>query len=755
MITDEQIQDPLSDEEIEQQRLSRLSGFAASIEDKLKDAIKYRQESGIEDRWLEAEEFFAGIDDANRGTKMLKPATSDGRVTVEKSATTGRSTVFINITAPYVKMGKSRASEMLLPSEDKPFSIDPSPMPDIVELKNSKDLMPGGQHNVSDVATAFIDEAKKKAEIAETQIWDWLSESKWHTEMRKVIGQCAKIGTGVLKGPVPTMRKYRKANKMEDGTLALVIQEKLSPESCWVDAWDIFPDPACGSNIHDGSYLFQRRLVSGKKLRELKKQKGYIASVIDQVLLEGPSTTKKVNSKDQASSIRDKTRYELFYYYGEASAEEYQSARPEHDECGEMLNVICVMVNGKIIKASLNPLDSGEFPYDVIVWEPIEDFWAGVGIADQANEPQRIVNAAVRNMMDNAGVSAGPQIVIDRAAIEPADGVWSITPLKIWYKTDDSEVDDVRKAIMSIVIPSMQVELNNILKMGLDLAEKATNMPLIMQGQQGSATETVGGMEILQANASSVLRDIARVFDDSLIKPHVTRYYEWLMMYGEDENAKGDFVIQPQGSTAFYERDAQNQFILKLEPLAQDKGYGLNKRKIMQELLKANKISPARVTYTDAEMEQQAAAEAKNPPMEPTVQAAKIRADADLQKAGLEQELEKSQADIKEKEFQSEAALKISLAEKEHENRMALAQLQKEVKMMELAQAQGVSLDSIKADLAQTTMKLNVQKELSFADKQHELTTQAKDHLHQRLSQAITPPTEPVGRAKDGEAFEA
>ena len=553
MITDEQIQDPLSDEEIEQQRLSRLSGFAAKIEDKLKDAIDARRESGIEDRWREAEEFFAGIDDANRGTKMLKPATSDGRVTIEKSATTGRSTIFINITAPYVKMGKSRAAEMLLPSEDKPFSIDPSPMPDIVSLQKSTEQMPGGQHTVAQAAAAFIDEAEKKAEAAETQIWDWLSESKWHTEMRKVIGQCAKLGTGVLKGPVPTVRKYRKADKTPDGNLALVIEEKLSPESCWCDVWDLFPDAACGSNIHDGSYLFQRRLVSGKKLRELKKQKGYITSVIDQVLIEGPATTRKVNDqRDKSGNRRDKERFELFYYYGEASATEYKSARPEHDESGDMLNVICVMVNGKIIKASLNPLDSGEFPYDVITWEPIEDYWSGVGIADQVNEPQRIVNAAVRNMMDNAGVSAGPQIVIDRAAIEPADGVWRVTPLKIWYKTNDSDVDDVRKAIMSIQIPSMQVELENILKMGLELAEKATNMPLIMQGQQGSATETVGGMEILQSNSSAVLRDIARVFDDSLIKPHITRYYEWLMMYGDDDAAKGDFSILPQGSTSFY-----------------------------------------------------------------------------------------------------------------------------------------------------------------------------------------------------------
>ena len=127
-----------TDEQKEDERLSRLFNFSAIIADRLKDAIDGRRESGIEERWLEDEEMFAGIDDANRGEKMLKPATSDGRVTLSTKGTgSGRSTVFANITAPYCKMGKSRVSEMLLPSEDKPFSINPMPMPDIVKLQNS------------------------------------------------------------------------------------------------------------------------------------------------------------------------------------------------------------------------------------------------------------------------------------------------------------------------------------------------------------------------------------------------------------------------------------------------------------------------------------------------------------------------------------------------------------------------------------------------------------------------------------------
>ena len=759
-----------TDEQKEDERLSRLFNFSAIIADRLKDAIDGRRESGIEERWLEDEEMFAGIDDANRGEKMLKPATSDGRVTLSTKGTgSGRSTVFANITAPYCKMGKSRVSEMLLPSEDKPFSINPMPMPDIVKLQNSDATMPGAADKVSDVAKAFIEQAEKSAEKAETQIWEWLCESMWHTEMRKIIGQAAKLGSGVIKGPYPTRRKYQRANKGPDGSLSIEIEEKIAPAVSWIDVWNLFPDPACGSDIHDGNYIFERELFTGKKLRELRGQPGFLDSVIDEVLKEGPDTTRKAqDQRGDSSSKYEKEKYEVFYYYGEAKQGDYESARPDSEEYGEILNVVVVMVNGKIIKASINPLNSGEFPYDVIVWEAIEDFWAGEGIARQVNAPQRIGNAAIRWMMNNAGISAGPQIILDRGAIEPADGSWDLTPLKIWFKMADSDIDDIRKAFMSITIPSMQVELQNTLKMAMDLAEKLTNMPLIMQGQQGSATETVGGMEILQTNSSSVLRDIAVIFDNA-VKRLISRFYEWLLLYGEDIDAKAEFEILPQGSTSFYERDAQNEFILKLEPFANDASYGLNKNKIMEELLKANKISPSRVMYSDAEMEQQAKERAANPPVDPRVQGMveveKLRQQGDQAKEQTRQQIDQAEMQAEMQANQSDLAAKIHLQQMDHESKKELLQMQLNLKMMELSQNQGVSLDTIKAQLAQTTMKLQTQKQLSQQamevdagkqgrDHAHERATQIIDQNHERNMQALTPPTEPEGRAKDGKAWE-
>ncbi len=62
----------------------------------------------------------------------------------------------------------------------------------------------------------------------------------------------------------------------------------------------------------------------------------------------------------------------------------------------------------------MSPLDSGEFPYDVMVWQATPNSWAGAGVSRQMRECQKGANAAVRNLMDNAGLSSGPQVIVNR-----------------------------------------------------------------------------------------------------------------------------------------------------------------------------------------------------------------------------------------------------------------------------------------------------------------------------------------------------
>ena len=152
----------------------------------------------------------------------------------------------------------------------------------------------------------------------------------------------------------------------------------------------------------------------------------------------------------------------------------------------------------------------------------------------QIHTPQRMLTAATRNLMDNAGMSAGPQVVVRKGALVPADGTWEVTPRKLWFVQDGADVVSVDQAFRAFNIPTMQAELNGIIQLAMKMAEDVTGLPALMQGQGTNAPDTVGGMVMLQNNAGTVLRRIARLFDDRVTEPHIRRYYEWLMLFGED-----------------------------------------------------------------------------------------------------------------------------------------------------------------------------------------------------------------------------
>jgi hypothetical protein len=102
-----------------------------------------------------------------------------------------------------------------------------------------------------------------------------------------------------------------------------------------------------------------------------------------------------------------------------------------------------------------------------------------------AHAATRIVTRGVRNMMDNGGLSAGPQIVLKQGMITPADGNWQMTPRKVWYAPRMPTSTTSRRRWTFFEIPSRQVELMEIIQFGMKLMEDARpGLPMLLQGSK-------------------------------------------------------------------------------------------------------------------------------------------------------------------------------------------------------------------------------------------------------------------------------
>jgi len=786
------------------------AGIAQELVTLRKEAIDGRAASGIEAVWEMCEDLYAGIDDMNRAQmpgriRWQKPPSMDGPLTsddTDKTKDPTRSVVFVPVTARYVNAAAAKVGEILLSPDDKSFTVDPTPVPDLIDAMDDprpvglrvngevvpamraatpEDLSadtppaspqvppapavppgagappplahgagaapaPGVQITVRDFAKEKMAKATKRAKAAEKRIHDWMVETRYSAVMRRVIKDAAKLGTGIVKGPFPMTKKAYATQTLQDvngkDLLTLKVEHKIIYGIKKISVWDFFPDPSCGEHIHDGDYCFERDRITERKLAELAQEDGYIPEAIAQVIKEGPSKIKIEEDRKRGDDRYDK-RYEIWYFTGYLKKDKLLALaglagqdwqrEMETDLQGPLLKdldavpVICTLVNDTIIRAVLHPNDTGEFYYHAIPWLTRDETWAGKGVAEQGEVAQRMINGATRALNNNTGQTAGAQIVIDTLRIEPTDGIWRITPNKLWQRTGDEPEFDVQKAFEVYEFPSRHEALMAVIEYGFRLYEESTNIPLVTQGQSGKTTpETLGGMQLQDNNANQLLRSVAYTFDDYGTEPMVMQWYQLLLLDPEvPADEKGDWKINAHGSAALVERHIQNQTIVGMSNIVLNPAFAIDPKKWLEQYLKGNHLKPTDFQYTE---EEQKALAKQPPPKAPAVQAAEIRAQVDMQKAKLDTDRDTAYVQAETERTQ-----------KEFEVRMAELEAKTRLEMLKYANQHKIKLMEVKAQMAETAMKVQAQRELSAED---------------RAGEVLKPPSEPKGRAENGDSYE-
>lgn len=699
----------------EQVKRDKLAGTVAS---RIREAIAARHTSGIEAIWADDEDQYNGIDALSAGPIPTKSYPTPPRNAQDTSNTNGRSRVFLNITEPKTDAAIARIQEMLVPNDDKPWEFKPTPIPEMDDAIEAGDSTPvqlqdGTSAPAADVAEIVRAKAAKSCKKMELWVEDKLVEGDVYAELRAVIRDAGRRGTGVLKGPFAVARKDRKWSKLADGVRELVVTVKNSPTSKCVDVRDCFPDPSCGDNIHNGSYFVERDYLTVRQLRELSDVEGYDREAIALALQEGPKTrARDYQRREQiGESLSNSEVFEAYYYYGDMTVDDLliignMGADALTDKEVQLLTIPCIvtMINERPIKTVVSPAETGEFPFDFFPWKPISNQPYGRGVPNKIGAAQRMLNAGVRRLMENAGISGGPQVAFIEGALKPVNGRYEVVGPKLWKFNPTAEVNDINKAMAVFNIPSMQVELSAIIQFALKMADELTNLPLLLQGinKGEDSPDTLGGMKMLMNNANAPLRVIAKQFDDFIVVPHLRRYYD-AGMASEDvpDSAKGDHRVMARGSTALIQREIAREFLMQLYPVSKDPALKIDPAKLAGEMAKSNGYSLATVQYTDEEWAKvQQDAQANPPPGDPRIEAARIRNEgmqaksaSDAKNADIDRQFRAQQADL-ERQFKDR-----------------IEQVEFQIEQMKLAAAKNIRLSSVKSMLAGKAMDATTKRE--------------------------------------------
>lgn len=711
--------------------------------DWLREATQAREQSGIEEEWRLAEDLYAG--------RYPEQGTEDIPVKAAKPQP-GQSQIVINITKSKTNIAASQIIRRVLPGDMRPWECKPTPVPEFDEAiaggsKEPIRLASGEVAEATKVAKAAKQMLKDKADRMGNQIQDWLTDSgiyrgkTAYAELRKMIKNGARVGTGVIKGPFPTQVEVR-SWKVENGVAVIQVSKKIVPRIEAKKAKNCYPDPSCGENVHNGRFFIERDYLTESQVRELANSPGYEPEDLETVLKEGPQSWSRFDDRhkdERAGQVRihDRSTFETFYLYasispkaligcgyqvpaltmapGDLAGDEAELALKRQIELAMSLTsipIVATMINGRIVKVVLNPSEKGGFPYRFFRWSEVEDRPWGEGVPIQIAAAQLLHTAAVRAMSENAGQSAGAVTVMAEGLVQAVNQQYRLNRNSLFTFAPSLEtgIDDVRKAFQLFTVPNVQEQLANIINMSQEWADQLANIPLLMQGITGASPDTLGGMEMLEANAASPLLDIAKEYDE-VVGPLISDFYDWGMQDPNvSKDCKGDFKCVGIGATTLIHRDRKAIALQQIAaPMAGNPAFGLSPERTAEQVLRAVEIDPDDVKLTDEEKQQQA--QQKQGQEDPRITAANIKAKADA-----DREASRRESEAQERQFKAEQA------ERDRVFKKILADIEVQVRTLQMSDDRNLNLEQIRSALAETAMTLRSKRDLFVAERQFAMT---------------------------------
>ena len=647
----------------QEDRRQRLSALGHRLHGDAQTQVRLRQLT--EERWYQDVRQFNGQYDPG---------------TFSDSSQYG-SRVFVPLTRRLVNLCEARLFDMLFPSDQRFYVTEPTPVPDMDMADRLADQlpqdqpiqMPGGPQlqagAIQQAIKALTEEAKARNDAMQREIDDQLAECHYPQAARDAIHDAVLLGTGVLKGPTPMM-KANKRWQMDPQTQShtLLMESRPVPVTVRVDLWNFFPDMSA-TTIGDCEIVFERHFLSKRQLADLKNMPDVDKDALRELLGSDPTTPmdnyrERLRSINGANGAPDK-RYEVWEYHGPITAQDLMDCgcEMEEDEIDplEQHTGIVWFCDGTVIKAALNPMDSGELPYRVFNWQKDESSIFGYGLPYEVRDQQVSANSSWRAMHDNMGLCVMPQVIIDEGSVEPVNGSYGLEPGKFWRNKRPGS--DARQGIQFVQIDSRLQELQSIFAASKSLIEEVGTMPGFMQGADAPAKmQSATEASISWTAANLWVRRCVRNWDDDIISPLISGYYDYNMQWSEKEDIKGDSKVRALGIAALVELEGQASRMQMLAQAASSMGLPMSTQYAMlRELCRSLKLDPDRWLPSEQEVKKIKEQEAQQGP----------KSDPEAEKIAVQREAIQAKTKIAELQMQSKDR-EIEQRERSDQNRMEL-----------------------------------------------------------------------------------
>jgi len=603
-----------------------VSAIIPFIMERYNRADDYRQQD--EDRWLKSYRNYRGL------------YGSDVQFTEAE-----KSRVFIKVTKTKTLAAYGQIVDVLFAGSKFPLSVDPTELPDGVvadvsfdpkepEQLRSSDMdeivnpygfkgdgkeIPAGatEKTLADSLGEYEDKLKDidnlkmgvgktptaitfspamiAAKKMQKKIQDQLEESNASKHLRSTAFEMALFGTGIMKGPFAVDKEYPNWN--DDGEYDPAI--KTIPQVSHVSVWNFYPDPDA-NNMDEAQYVIERHKMSRTQMRGLKKRPYFRGAVIDEAIAMGENYDKESWEDDLSDYAPDhgSERFEVLEYWGMCDTEMLKEQGvdiPEELEDTDELQANIWICNGKLLRMVLNPFKPARIPYMAAPYELNPYSFFGVGIAENMDDTQTLMNGFMRMAVDNAVLSGNLLIEVDETNLVPGQDL-SVYPGKVFRRQGGAP----GQAIFGTKFPNVAGENLQLFDKARVLADESTGLPSFSHGQTGvtGVGRTASGISMLMNAASGGIKNVIKNVDDYLLRPLGEGLFRFNMQFDYDPDIKGDLEVKARGTESLMANEVRSQRLMQFMQVASNPALApfAKFEYIIREIAKSMELDPDKVT---------------------------------------------------------------------------------------------------------------------------------------------------------------
>jgi len=504
----------------------------------------------------------------------------------------GGSEVFMMITEVKCRAAESWLRDILLDSGTPPWDLSATPIPDlspkatkdiqdifankVLEIIQKSGVAPSPEHMSElkevisqDYRFKILQEAQNRVDRMKIRISDQFAQGGWANAFNDFITDLVTFPCAFIKGPIVRRQRHLGWEQDETGRTVVKPTERIAPEYERVDPFRIYPEPGI-TNINEG-YLFQHHPLTRMDLADLIGVPGYDEDAIRKILEIGNGQSwigedveliKNEEERKFYSYMRPTEMFDALEFWGKVSGQmllDWGMSEDEVPDPAQEYDANVWLVGDYVVKAVLNYDPLGEKPYAKTSFIKCPGAFWGKGIPKIIEDLQNVCNAAARALVNNMGISSGPQVEVNLERIPPNEDITQMYPWKIWQVMNDP-VGSSAPAVRFTQPEDNAQTLMGVYEKFSRLADDHSGVPAYLYGDlnvQG-AGRTSSGLSMLMGAAGKGIRQVVMHIDGDVIKPIVQRQFVYNMRYDEDESIKGDAEVIAKGAVNLAVKETVN-----------------------------------------------------------------------------------------------------------------------------------------------------------------------------------------------------